>query len=177
MNQRRLVRIGALVGVSVLLTTGVHQAIASVGEAATSAAPSSISATLGAQRIVAVSEDVASVSSSTAYETLTSARVRIPPRQRGLMIAHFSAESLCTGSSGWCTVRILIDGIEMKPASGTDFAFDSPGDSWESHAMERTATRTSPGWHTFTVQRAVVASASSLRLDDWVFDVEYWRQA
>jgi hypothetical protein len=93
------------------------------------------------------------------------------------MVAHFSGEALCGGTSGYCSVRILIDGTEMIPNSGTDFAFDSPGDSWESHAMERTWSGATAGTHTFTLQRAVVGSASSFRLDDWVFDVQYWRQA
>jgi hypothetical protein len=138
-------------------------------------AQSTVSANKGAKRIVAVREDAASSTSSGSYVNLTSASVTIPTGT-GLMVAHFSSEALCSGSTGWCSARILIDGTEMVPQSGTDFAFASPGASYASNAMERTWNGAGAGTHTFTVQYAVVAGASTFRLDDWVFDVQYWKQ-
>ncbi len=176
MPHRKVLRLAVALTATALVGAGAQQALASGGDNG-SLVPSPASASLGAQRIVAVRESVASTTSSTTYVTLTSASVTIPSGQRGLMVAHFSGESLCGGTSGYCSLRILIDGTEMVPNSGTDFAFDSPGDSWESHAMERTWSGAAAGTHTFTLQRAVVGSASSFRLDDWVFDVQYWRQA
>ena len=59
------------------------------------------------------------------------------------VLARFTAESACFGGSGWCSARILVDGVEADPVAGTDFAFDSTdsnretSSSWESHSMER----------------------------------------
>jgi hypothetical protein len=138
-------------------------------------AQSTVSATKGAKRITAVREDAASSTTSTSFVTLSTASVTIPAGT-GLMVAHFSGEALCGGSSGWCSVRILIDGTEMVPQSGTDFAFAAVGNNFNSSAVERTWQGAAAGAHTFTLQYAVTAGATSFRLDDWVFDVEYWRQ-
>jgi hypothetical protein len=138
-------------------------------------AQSTVSATHGAKRIVAVREDAASSTSSSSFVTLATAGVTIPTGT-GLMVAHFSAEALCSGPGGWCPVRILIDGTEMVPQSGTDFAFASPDNNYNSSAMERTWNGAAAGAHTFTLQYCVTAGATSFRVDDWVFDVEYWKQ-
>lgn len=82
------------------------------------------------------------------------------------LIVTFSAETLCTGSGGWCSMRILVDGIEANPAVGTDFAFDSPGHSWESHSFQRYLL-VNGGFHTITAQVSLQAGATSDRLDDW----------
>lgn len=177
MDLRKGWRLGTVIAATALVTAGTQYAVASSGDDAGTEAQTTVSAALGAQRVVVVREDAASTSSSTSFATLASAPVTIPAGQRGLLVARFSAESLCSGSTGWCSVRILVDGTEMVPQSGTDFAFDSPGDTWESHAVERVWSGTAAGTHTVTVQQAVVAGATSLRLDDWVFDVAYWRQA
>lgn len=83
--------------------------------------------------------------------------------------ARFTTESACYGTSGWCSVRIVIDGIEAEPAVGTDFAFNSLGSSsgWESLSVERVLTAPSTATHTVTVQAAAVG-ANSDRLDDWL---------
>jgi hypothetical protein len=104
--------------------------------------------------------------------------ITVPSGTRRMIDARFTAESLCTGSSGtWCSVRIVVvrpSGVllELNPRSGTDFAFDSAGpDNWESHAIERTSPYLGAGTYRVKVQAGVV-SASSLRLDDWTFAVE-----
>ncbi len=103
------------------------------------------------------------------------------------MVAHFSAESLCLGTGGYCSVRIRMDGREMVPQSGMNFAFDSAGrDSRESHAMERTVSGVSAGLvgiHIISVDYTLVCypnptdCPTSFALDDWVLDVQFWRQS
>jgi hypothetical protein len=96
----------------------------------------------------------------------------VPSGKQKLFIAEFDAESYCQGGTGWCSVRILVDGVEMHPASGGDFAFDSVDtDAWESHAMTRTYGPLGPGQHTFQVQVKVNNAATSFRVDDWTFKV------
>jgi hypothetical protein len=90
---------------------------------------------------------------------------------------RFSAESACFGSSsGWCSVRILVDGLEAAPAAGADFAFDSNdggsegSTSWESHSVDRSAGPFGAGFHTVKVQWKTAgcsATCPTFRLDDW----------
>ena len=105
-----------------------------------------------------------------------SVTVTIPAGTRRLISARFNAESLCTGS-GWCSVRVIYvraaDGAtaELGPQSGTDFAFDSAGGSWEAHAIERTSTGFLPaGTYSVRVQAQRVNS-SQFRLDDYLTNV------
>ena len=126
-------------------------------------------------------ETSASSSSSTSFVDVpgASASITVPSGQQALILARFSAESYCndgtTGNTGnWCSARILIDGVEMQPASGFDFAFDTDGeadDYWESNSMDRSAVVGS-GSHTVKVQRAVTSAATVFRLDDWSLTVE-----
>jgi hypothetical protein len=117
-----------------------------------------------------------------------STTITVPARQRALILARFSGESNCsTGTVGdWCSVRIMIGGVQGGPASGSDFAFDSVDSSetaaclaadcgWESHSMDRSRGSVGPGTYTVRVQWAVVqtgASAPTFRLDDWSLTVE-----
>lgn len=100
----------------------------------------------------------------------------VPSGQIRMFDTTFSAESHC-GSSGWCSARVMVvrasDGatFEMRPASGTDFAFDSPSDLWEGHSMNRTSSYFGAGTYTVKVQAALVAGANMFRLDDWNFSV------
>lgn len=108
--------------------------------------------------------------------------VSVPSGTSRMVDARFSAESMCSGSatSGWCSLRIVIltsagGVIELDPASGTDFAFDSGGDRWESHAVERTSRYLPAGTYTVRVQAQIRPGATSLRLDDWTLAVELIR--
>jgi hypothetical protein len=73
-----------------------------------------------------VRETTAQATSSTSYVALPGATgtIAVPFDEIGLILVRFSAESRCTaGAAGnWCSVRILLDGTEMDPASGLDFA-------------------------------------------------------
>ena len=105
--------------------------------------------------------------------------VDVPPGTSKLILATFSAESVCHGTpSGWCSVRILINAAEGAPAVGNDFAFDSNdsgtegGSSWESHSLQRYRWVYNPSldatlWVPVVVQRYTTDEALYLRLDDW----------
>lgn len=92
-----------------------------------------------------------------------------------LLAAWFSAESLCAGSSGWCSLRIMMINLdtgasmgELCPRTEIDFAFQSanPASQWEDHSMERVTSRLSAGRYKIQLQ-AVVFAGLSFRLDDW----------
>jgi hypothetical protein len=127
------------------------------------------------------------VNESNAWSTSAGAFVDVPGAAttvtiasgtRRMLDARFTAESQCTGSGGWCSVRIVVvrpNGslLELNPQSGTDFAFDSgSADNWESHAIERTSPYLPAGTYRVKVQAGVVAGATSVRLDDWTLAVE-----
>jgi hypothetical protein len=126
-----------------------------------------------------LNETVAWGTGSAAYVDVPGAAtaIAVPSGTRRMLDTRFTAESSCTGGSGWCSVRIVLirpNGtlLELNPQSGTDFAFDSPGsDLWEAHAIERTSPYLAAGTYRVKVQAATVGG-SSLRLDDWTFAVE-----
>ena len=99
-----------------------------------------------------------------------SAAVTVPPDRQVRLLATVSGESTCTGDGfqHWCTVRILVDGVEMEPAVGTDFAFASPGgETWQSGSLQRVSGPLGPGVHTIVAQFAV-RGAPRFTLDDAV---------
>ncbi|HET7328204.1 MAG TPA: hypothetical protein VFJ14_13065 [Nocardioidaceae bacterium] len=176
-------RLFAVVSAAAILTAAVQYHVVANEDHAPAAA-TEVTATLGATRIVALRETASSTTTSRSYQTLAATSISVPPGQRGLMVAHFAAESLCRGLAGYCSARIRMDGIEMVPQSGTNFAFDSAGgDARESHAMERTISGVSEGIHVFAVEWTLVCYPTgtdcprSFSVDDWVFDVEFWRQS
>jgi hypothetical protein len=111
--------------------------------------------------------------SSTSFVDLTgaSATINVPGPGNGLIVARFSAESQCS-SINWCSVQILLDGVEMEPASGMDFRFgDSQGGNPAgAHAMDRSRV-IGPGNHTVVVQYAVKVTGT-FWLDDWSLTIE-----
>lgn len=129
-------------------------------------------------KITVVTENTFSTTSSTAFGNLPGASVNIavPATKFQLVQVRFSAESFCFGagqSGEWCSIRILADGVEMLPNVGSNYAFDTSGDSnddWEGNAMERTMVL-GPGHHTITVQFSVTDAAVSFGLDDWTMSI------
>lgn len=124
-------------------------------------------------RSVVHTNDSAVVFTSTAFTNVGSTTLFANAGNH--ILARFTAESACTGAvgSGWCSIRILIDGVEADPAAGTDFAFDATDNgadsisSWVSASVERARTVTFTGNHTIVVQAALVTPANQFRLDDW----------
>jgi len=120
---------------------------------------------------------------ATAFVALpgASVSVTVPTGTTRMLDARFTAETKCTGTSGWCAVRVVVVAssgavIEMDPAVGSDFAIDSAtgGDNWEGHALERTSRFLAAGTYRVVVQTRVV-SATGVRLDDWTLAVEVIR--
>lgn len=128
-----------------------------------------------------VTEAGASITNSRVFANVPGANttVFVAPDERALILARFSAESACSGGSGsnWCSIRILIGGVEANPIVGQDFAFDSTNNgadgpfSWESHSVDRSRT-VGPGAYTVQVQWSVTGPNVSFRLDDWSLTVE-----
>lgn len=101
--------------------------------------------------------------------------VTVPSGTSRVLDARFTAESQCVGS-GYCSARVVYQRsggavTELRPVSGADFAFDSPGGTWESHAMERSSARLSAGTYRVWVQAVKVGTVSTYRLDDTHFAV------
>jgi hypothetical protein len=140
------------------------------------------------ERVVIARETSASTTTSTSFVAVPGASVGVfvPSGTTRLIMARYSAESACSGGTGYCSVRIVARNnstgaiTELQPAVGIDFAFDSTdagretGSSWESHSMDR-SQRLGAGSYTISAQRAVTSSATTLRLDDWSLTVEQSR--
>jgi hypothetical protein len=134
-------------------------------------------------------EDNAQTTSSPSFVNIpnTQVEVVVPTGTTRLVMARFSAESVCWGSAGgWCSIRIVAQNnatgaiTELQPASGDDFAFDSPNQntetnaSWESHSMDR-SIRLGAGTYTIRAQWAFVGASpglSNFRIDDYSLTVE-----
>ncbi len=91
---------------------------------------------------------------------------------RTILDARFSAESLCQGSSGWCSVRVIYSNnngpwTELAPASGTDYAFDSDGGLWDQHTVERSSALYLPAGTTRVWVQAMRVGSTTFRLDDY----------
>lgn len=132
-----------------------------------------------------LTNDSAASTSSTSYVTIPGGVtfVPVPPSSRALIKAQFDAESACSGGAAagnWCSIRILIGGVEGSPQSGFDFAFDSTNAgretafSWESHGMTRARCFVNTSGSTanvpVVVQAAVTGAGVVFRLDDWELD-------
>lgn len=105
-----------------------------------------------------------------------STSITVPPGQRALILARFTAESSCLSGKavGWCSVRILIGGVAAEPSAGLDFKFDSTprfaDDAFAyAHSMERSRAL-GAGTHAVKVQWAT--RNARFQLDDWHLAVE-----
>jgi hypothetical protein len=131
-------------------------------------------------RVDTRTETAPSATNSLAFVDLPGAAVTVavPAGQSRLFSAAFTAESQCAGpNAGFCTVRIIATNvatggsIELDPAAGVDYAFDSDQagaaqDLWEGHAMDR-SIRLRAGTYRIRVQRRVNNNTIAFRLDDW----------
>lgn len=128
------------------------------------------------RQYIATSTDQFSTPGPNTWQTvpLTSVTAVIPSG-RQLLTARFDAESLCVGT-GWCAVRVVYMPVsgpltELAPQSGTDFAFDSDGDLWSQHSVERTsAVYLRAGAYRVSVQ-AMRVNTTQFRLDDYHLNV------
>jgi hypothetical protein len=171
-----------------LLKTKKVIALAAVMVAASGATAMALTSSAGGAQLLMQNraETAASVTNSTTFVDLPGAAVTVsvPTDRTELFNARFTAESNCTRAvfaPGWCSTRIVAQRIgvipvpppvELAPASGLDYAFDSVAtDQHEGHAMER-SLRLRAGTYVIKVQRAVTNAAIQFTLDDWHLAVE-----
>jgi len=134
---------------------------------------------LSAIKVVRGPNATDTTSSTYAYLHAATTEIKVKAGTHAVIVVDFSAESNCQGTPGtYCSVRIKIGTKSGRPATGTDFAFDSAdasgdngGSGWKSAAMQRSSNRLGPGTYTVKVQYATVA-ATDFRLDDWSMAVE-----
>ncbi len=136
------------------------------------------------QTVVATNNAFTSIVGSTAWTDVPGAvlTVQVPASHRGLVTTTFNAESACYGASGFCSTRTVLvrpDGtlLELDPAAGTDFAFDSTDSgregaaSWEAHSADRNTLLPAGSWR-LKVQRRVTGAGITFRLDEISFKAE-----
>jgi hypothetical protein len=144
-------------------------------------------------QVSVVSEDTASdYNNSTTFTDIpgAAATVSVPRGEKGLILARYSAETICyivegttnTGDNK-CSVRIMVvnnatgQEVEACPCQGTAFAFDSTSGgtenilAQESHSMDRSLV-VPRGRYTVKAQWAVTHSDVRFRVDDWSLTVE-----
>jgi hypothetical protein len=171
---RSIVRIAIPIVVALVATFVVQSAVAGTS---TTVAGKSVTA------VRVVRDTSVSSTGATSFEDLPGATmtIRVPAKTEALILARFSAESVCVGpfeSQTACSVRIMVGSSEADPASGSDFAFDSSNAggegpfSWESHSMDRSRGPLGPGTYTVKVQYMVTTVGGAFRVDDWSFTVE-----
>jgi hypothetical protein len=102
--------------------------------------------------------------------------VNIPDNHTALLLIRYTAESSC-GADGYCSMRVLVDGAEADPLTGTTFAFDSPGDGPEATSMDRMTGRLAAGTHLVKLQFCIVQPSAAnpsnvFALDDSMLTVE-----
>ncbi|EHN09378.1 hypothetical protein PAI11_37980 [Patulibacter medicamentivorans] len=115
----------------------------------------------------------ATTTSSTTPTTIAglTQNITIPGGAPRKIVANVTGESACYGGTGYCSLRILVDGAELTPNVGSDFAFNSTDNntetssSWESLGLQRYSDTLAPGAHTVTVQHYAVGTATH-RFDD-----------
>jgi hypothetical protein len=156
-----------------------HAALEAQGSAIEPTILSQFTANKGARKLKVVTETNTFSTSSTAFVNIpgSSTTIAVPAAwSGGRIVARFSGESACGGTDGWCAVRILVNGVELTPVVGTQFAFDDTGSTtWESSFVERTSGTVNPGSYAVTVEAAVVGSATFFNIDDWTLTVVLWR--
>ena len=114
------------------------------------------------------------ITTSASFTDVTGASttITVPAGQTATVIAHFSAESTCSGGPAgtWCSVILVIGAAEMAPVEGSSSAFDSPNDgnstSYEQNAMVRTRTNVGPGTYTVKARARAYDATQTLCLDD-----------
>ncbi len=149
------------------------------------AGPAGVSPAGGISAAKVVTGAVAQTTTSTVGIDLSGAStaIDIPTGQTGQILATFSGESACYVGLGFCSVRLTVDGVELLPAEGVDFAFDTTDGgtesaaSWEAHAIQRVSGTLAAGTHSLKVQWQVVGGTgtTNFRLDDWALSAELIR--
>jgi hypothetical protein len=120
--------------------------------------------------------------SSTSYGNVATTTIDVPSGSTATLVANFSAESLCYGAVGTCSVKISVDGNEMNPNAGNDFAFDSTenntktSNAYDGNAIVRYLPNIAAGSHSIAVEYRVSNSSIHFRVDDWALSVVAYKQ-
>jgi hypothetical protein len=172
---RRIMLLLVSLAVGLILGSGVALAVVTVVNGGT------------IDQVIIARSNVTQTTSSPSFVNIPDTQVSpvvVPTGTTRLVMARFSAESVCYGSfGGWCTIRIVAQNnatgaiTELQPVSG-NFAFDSPDGTpaeinWESHSMDR-SIRLAAGTYTIRSQWAFVdpSPGSNFRIDDYSLTVE-----
>ena len=120
-----------------------------------------------------------SQTSSTIFEDVASTSIAVPASTTATLFISFSGESNCSGASGFCLVRILVDGTEVQEGlvifDNTELGVQDLG-TVEAHAVVRSVANIAAGPHTVTIQRNVSAGTITFSLDGWGLQVQALKQ-
>jgi hypothetical protein len=162
------------------LVVGGVVAASALGAGTASAVVSGFNGAAQTQHLVRTETEASTFAGSTFGNIPgAAATVRVPSRQSRLITARFTAESQCSGSFGWCSVRFVARNsatgsvVVLHPRSDIDFAFDtvSSDDLWESHSVARVIRLGAGSW-TVRAQQATTSDAVTARYDDWTMEVD-----
>lgn len=94
-----------------------------------------------------------------------------------IIFGRFTAESLCSGTSGYCSARIAFQRVGaatqyMEPNAGRDLLFDdSAGEGWESSSIEQVIPANVAAGD-FNVWVEISTNGPTLTVDNWTFTAQ-----
>jgi hypothetical protein len=125
--------------------------------------------------IVGTATDTAQRTFTSTNWTTVGSFSMFPATNMNHVLARFSAQSKCVGSSdGWCSVRIVVNQFEASPADGTNFVWQWEGgtETWGARSMERIVDAFVGTNITITVQAALRGGATSFTIQDWIISAQ-----
>ena len=130
-------------------------------------------------RLMVQTKTDAQVFTNTGFGQLTADSILIPATGNFRAVVRFSGESDCAAAS-WCSLRILVNGVETNPKVGGDFAFDAnDGGPWQSLSIDRVSdviAGTGVARNVTVEVQVAVIGGGSWRLDDWAVVTELSKQ-
>jgi hypothetical protein len=127
---------------------------------------------------------LASATRTTAFSSTSTTSVTVPLRNDGTkslkftttvanqtVVITYNAECLVTAARGtWLSIKVLVDGTEANPSSGTDFALcsavDTTGQTWSSAVRQSVLKVPQSGDHTVVISARLLAGSGYWWLDD-----------
>jgi hypothetical protein len=170
-----------MIGKSVLIGSALGLLAVATAVGATRNHDTELLANKGDKRLLFQTNAGANIFTTQNNQVTGSGTLTVPATNTGFLVATFTSESNCQGTpGGYCNIIIKCDGVELQPAVGTDFAFDSvgttsSGGNFHSLSVTRRSNAFTGGSHSCEVRENLI-SATFFRLDDWTFSVEFWRQ-
>jgi hypothetical protein len=126
---------------------------------------------------------LASATRASAFQSSSTSPVLVPLREDGgtsltfhadlnqTVVITYNAECMVAASRGtWLSIKVLVDGTEAEPSSGTDFALcsavDTDGKTWASAVRQSVLKMPYAGTHVVKIEGRLLAGSGSWRLDD-----------